>query len=173
MSRTTRRTFLQTTTGLAAATYLARGDRAIAAPGSSPKKSVLVSMLPKDLSMMDRFKLAKEIGFEGTEVHTVTDQKQVAAAILKANATRALQLHRAGGRTPPRVRLDKVGGHRVDVADMRLDQREVLLIGSRGRRGKSDERDRRKRAREFRRESHVKAPGSVRHRGGVRPLNAY
>jgi len=92
MSRTTRRTFLQTTTGLAAATYLARGDRAIAAPGSSPKKSVLVSMLPKDLSMMDRFKLAKEIGFEGTEVHTVTDQKQ-AEEMKAASEASGLVIH--------------------------------------------------------------------------------
>ena len=39
----------------------------------TPKKAVLVSMLPKELSILDRFKLAKEVGFEATEVHTVTD----------------------------------------------------------------------------------------------------
>jgi hexulose-6-phosphate isomerase len=42
--------------------------------------------------MVDRFKLAKEIGFEGTEVHTVTDQKQ-AEEMKAASEASGLVIH--------------------------------------------------------------------------------
>jgi L-ribulose-5-phosphate 3-epimerase len=98
--RTTRRGFLHVTGGALAATWAA--SRAAAGPrdgleslpsaAGSPKKAVLVSMLPKQLSILDRFKLAREVGFEATEVHTVTDPKQ-AEEMRAASDTTGLKIH--------------------------------------------------------------------------------
>ena len=81
---TTRREFLQFRGRAARRTGRLRGQRGFAATAlkplspaaGAPKKAVLVSMLPKELSILDRFKLAKEVGFEATEVHTVTDRSR-------------------------------------------------------------------------------------------------
>jgi L-ribulose-5-phosphate 3-epimerase len=40
------------------------------------RKGIVFSMLPKDLSILDRFELAKEVGFEEIECHTETDPKR-------------------------------------------------------------------------------------------------
>lgn len=40
------------------------------------KKGLVFTMLPKDLSILDRFQLAKEVGFEEIECHTETDPKR-------------------------------------------------------------------------------------------------
>ena len=78
MHPTTRRTFLRTTgAGLTAAWAMARpGDTPVAAAAGAPKKAVLVSMLPKELSILDRLTLARDVGFEAAEVHTVTDPRE-------------------------------------------------------------------------------------------------
>jgi L-ribulose-5-phosphate 3-epimerase len=98
--RTTRRGFLHLSGGAAAAAWAA--SRAAALPGAgndsvvsaagAPKKAVLVSMLPKELSILDRFKLAREVGFEATEVHTVTDPKQAEEMRAASDAT-GLKVH--------------------------------------------------------------------------------
>jgi hexulose-6-phosphate isomerase len=49
-------------------------------------------MLPKSLSMKDRFALAREVGFEGTEVHTVTDPAEAEAMKAASEAT-GLEIH--------------------------------------------------------------------------------
>jgi L-ribulose-5-phosphate 3-epimerase len=97
---TTRRSFLHIGGAAMAAAWAAR--RAAGRPGDgyaarldaagTPKKAVLVSMLPKDLSIADRFKLAKEVGFEATEVHTVTDPKQAEEMRAASEAT-GLKIH--------------------------------------------------------------------------------
>jgi L-ribulose-5-phosphate 3-epimerase len=93
MHSTTRRTFLQTTgAGLAAAWAMARPGSTPAAAAGSPKKAVLVSMLPKELSILDRFKLARDVGFEATEVHTVTDPKE-AEQMREASEAAGLPIH--------------------------------------------------------------------------------
>lgn len=54
---------------------------------STLKKAVLISMLPKQMSYADRFKLAVDVGFEGIEAQTVTDPKeadQIKDASMKA-----------------------------------------------------------------------------------------
>ncbi|MFN7929181.1 MAG: hypothetical protein U0Y68_14785 [Blastocatellia bacterium] len=43
------------------------------------KKAVLISMLPKDMPLLDRFKLAIDCGFEAMEAQTVTDPKEAEA----------------------------------------------------------------------------------------------
>jgi hexulose-6-phosphate isomerase len=55
--------------------------------GGQLKKAVLVSMLPKQMSYLDRFKLAVDVGFEGIEAQTITDPKeadQIKEASMKA-----------------------------------------------------------------------------------------
>ena len=92
---TTRRGFLHFTGATAAAAWAASrsasGPHAtlepLASAAGAPKKAVLVSMLPKELSILDRFKLAKEIGFAGTEVHTVTDPAQAEEMRAASEAT--------------------------------------------------------------------------------------
>ena len=56
------------------------------------RKALLISMLPKDLSLADGFKLAKDIGFEEIECQTVTDPKQ-AEAIRVAARDSGLRIH--------------------------------------------------------------------------------
>jgi L-ribulose-5-phosphate 3-epimerase len=97
---TTRRTFLHLSGGAAAAAWAASraavgprtGLEPVAAAAGTPKKAVLVSMLPKELSILDRFKLAKDVGFEATEVHTVTDPKQAEEMRAAQDAT-GLKIH--------------------------------------------------------------------------------
>lgn len=56
------------------------------------KKAVLISMLPKDLSYLDRFKLAIDCGFEAMEAQTITDQKE-AEQIKEAADKAKLRIH--------------------------------------------------------------------------------
>lgn len=62
------------------------------APGGSPKKAVLIGMLPKELSYQDRFALAREVGFEGMEVNTIENPAE-AEAIAKAAQAARLPIH--------------------------------------------------------------------------------
>jgi L-ribulose-5-phosphate 3-epimerase len=63
-----------------------------AAPGGSPKKAVLIGMLPKDLPYQERFALAREVGFEGMEVNTI-DNPAEAEQIAKAAQAAKLPIH--------------------------------------------------------------------------------
>ena len=56
------------------------------------KKAVLISMLPKNMSYLDRFKLAIDCGFEGLEAQTITDQKE-AEQIKEAADKAKLHIH--------------------------------------------------------------------------------
>lgn len=56
------------------------------------RKSVLISMLPKELSFADRFKVAREAGFEGIEMQTVAQPEQ-AAEIHEASKRTGLRIH--------------------------------------------------------------------------------
>jgi len=84
-----RRTFLEGTALLSAAAAL---PLKLAAAGGSPKKAVLISLLPKDLPYADRFKLAVDSGFEGIEMQTVTEP-QLAEEIKEASANTGLRIH--------------------------------------------------------------------------------
>src|SRR6185312_7759005 len=102
----------------------------------------------------------------------VGDEQQVAAPILETDLAGLLQLQRAGRRAPPRVRLDKIGGHRVDRGDEGLELGEVRRF--RGGRRCRYQQDRRKQgARELRRECHVEMLLDFAPETGGRPLNAY
>lgn len=97
-----RRNFLKASVGAA-------GFMSLAAPGSymaSPntpragapaskahvKKAVLISMLPKEMSYADRFKLARDVGFEAVEAQTITDPKE-ADEIKKASDNAKVRIH--------------------------------------------------------------------------------
>lgn len=56
------------------------------------KKAVLLSMLPKTLSYMERFQLAAGVGFEGIETQTVADPKE-ADQIKEASEKTGLRIH--------------------------------------------------------------------------------
>lgn len=56
------------------------------------KKGVLVSMLPKDLSIKDKFQLAKDSGFDAVEGQTVEDPA-VEAEMAKASQATGVPIH--------------------------------------------------------------------------------
>jgi L-ribulose-5-phosphate 3-epimerase len=89
MTTIDRRAFLESATAIAAVAAL-RPRTAAAAGGM--KKAVYISMLPKELPYPERFQLAKDVGFEGIEIGTVTDPA-VAAEIKEASAKTGLTIH--------------------------------------------------------------------------------
>jgi L-ribulose-5-phosphate 3-epimerase len=94
-----RRTFLESATALAAVAAL-RPQTAAAA--GTMKKAVYISMLPKELKdpsgaskslgYLERFQLAKEVGFDGVEIGTIADAPE-AQAIKEAAAKAGLAIH--------------------------------------------------------------------------------
>src|ERR1035438_10521008 len=81
----TRRTFLPVSApGLAL--------RAAASERLPIHKAVLFSMLPSQLSILDRFQLARDTGFEQTECGTTDDQRQ-AEEILAASRKTGIRIH--------------------------------------------------------------------------------
>lgn len=84
-SQLTRRTLLGAAVGAASAAF--------AAPSRLPiKKGMLWGMLPKDLSPLEKFELAKECGFEEMECQTTEDPAQV-EAILAASRKTGMRIH--------------------------------------------------------------------------------
>ena len=73
-----RREFLEQTTGAALA--LNSGANATGSKIEAlPKKSVLFSMLPPKLGLEERFKLARDVGFEGVEAPPVNNEGEANA----------------------------------------------------------------------------------------------
>jgi hexulose-6-phosphate isomerase len=89
MTTTDRRRFLETAAALSALAALR--PRAAAAAGS-PKKAVLLGMLPKESSYEARFRLAREVGFAGIEIGTISDAAE-AEQIRAASQSTGLQVH--------------------------------------------------------------------------------
>ncbi len=56
------------------------------------RKGILITMLPKEMSFVDRFKLAVDVGFEGIEAQTVKDPK-VADEIKEASIKAKIPIH--------------------------------------------------------------------------------
>jgi hexulose-6-phosphate isomerase len=95
-SRTSRRSFLKSTAAAPLAAAIWRPQVALAQtpppPPGSVKKSVLYSMLPKDLPVADKFKVAIDAGFVGVEMHTEPDPAQAEQAKAAAEKT-GLKIH--------------------------------------------------------------------------------
>lgn len=96
--KSSRRDFLMASVGAAAASIGARdgwaqpipqppGGLPPASSGLPLKKGVLADMLPKQLSYLDRFKIARAAGFEALQVDTTPDPKEAEA--IKAAADKA------------------------------------------------------------------------------------
>jgi L-ribulose-5-phosphate 3-epimerase len=90
-TRSTRREFLKGATAAAVGTALRpqnsafAGARAVPAGRALPiRKGVLLDMLPKKLSYADRFKMARDVGFEVVQASTTPDQRE-AEEIKKAS----------------------------------------------------------------------------------------
>src|SRR5690242_1736594 len=101
--RSSRRTFLKSTAAapLVAAAWptLTATAAPVAPPAQVPppppgsvKKSVLYSMLPKDLPVADKFKIAIDAGFVGVEMHTEPNQALAEQAKAAAEKT-GLKIH--------------------------------------------------------------------------------
>lgn len=91
-----RREFLKTTAGAAIGTALVGSAPAFAAEKSQAeprfKKAVVLSMLPAMPNIEDRFRLAREVGFDGIEVPPTGEQEQIAAMLSAAQKT-GLEIH--------------------------------------------------------------------------------
>jgi hexulose-6-phosphate isomerase len=70
----------------------ARKARGAPAPALGAKKAVLVTMLPKDATWTERFRLAREAGFAGIEMQTMPDAAE-AEAVRAASAATSLAVH--------------------------------------------------------------------------------
>ena len=96
-----RRSFLKSAAAAPLAAALAPSIAAAIQPGSgapaysggTPKKSMLISLVqPKELPVADRFKIARDAGFVGMEMHTVVDQAEAEAA-KKASDETGVKIH--------------------------------------------------------------------------------
>ncbi len=84
-----RRRFLETAAAVSALAALR--PRAVSAAGA-PKKAVLISMLPKELSFRDRLQTAVDAGFAGIEMQTAADAR-AADDIKEAAGKTGLRIH--------------------------------------------------------------------------------
>ncbi len=123
----TRRTF---SIAAAAAAASAQGARL------PIRKCVLYSMMPRDLSPRAKFDLAKEVGFEGVEIGTVTDPA-LAEEIARASADAKVRIHsimnQAHWRYPlssgdPAVVESSMEGMRTSIRNARLFGADTVLL---------------------------------------------
>lgn len=88
-----RRDFIKIAAAAMTAAAATKGAIAAASQKSVKlRKAVLVSMLPKEMSYADRFKLAVDVGFEAMEAQTVSDPKE-AEQIRQAADQAKLRIH--------------------------------------------------------------------------------
>lgn len=129
MNRIQRRTFLQSAVMLSAAAAV-RPERAAAAAGAL-KKSLVIDMLPKQLSYLDRLKMAKDAGFDGIEGQTVEDPK-IADEILNASVKSGLKIHSVMNMAHWRFPLSSSDPGEVNksVAGMEASLRNAKLWGA-------------------------------------------
>ena len=95
-NRVTRRDFLKASV---AATSASLGAAALSSGSSAPgfaalpiKKAVLLGMLPEKLSYEERFRIARDAGFEAVEAYTTEDQNEV-VTIQRAAESANIRIH--------------------------------------------------------------------------------
>jgi L-ribulose-5-phosphate 3-epimerase len=123
-----RRGFLETAAAVSALTAVRPGN---AAAGGQPKKAVLLSMLPKELPYRDRFQLARDVGFAGIEIGTVTDAAE-AQKIKEASDATGLIIHSVMNSDHWKYPLTSGDSEVVDrsVAGMETSLRNAKLWGA-------------------------------------------
>jgi hexulose-6-phosphate isomerase len=90
---THRRSFLKLMAAAAAAPVLrASAQQAPAAQATGIRKSTLINMLPRDRPYVERFRIAREAGFEAIEMQTIASPEE-AAEIKEASAKAGLRIH--------------------------------------------------------------------------------
>jgi len=92
---TTRRRFLKTSSSALAGLGMLAATRQVTdtQPPTPPiRKGVGISMLPAEMSFVDRFKLAAAVGFQGVEAQTVKEPETV-VAIKEASAQVGIPIH--------------------------------------------------------------------------------
>jgi L-ribulose-5-phosphate 3-epimerase len=134
MTKIDRRAFLEmTAAATAASAFAALKPRPVmaAAAGGGLKKAVYVSMLPKELGYLDKFKLAVDVGFQGIEIGTIADPA-VAAEIKEASAKAGLKIHGVMNADHWRYPLSSADPEVVNksVAGMETSLRNAKLWGA-------------------------------------------
>lgn len=132
----TRRTFIRAS-GIAAAATPALAAANESSPGRLPiKKAVLYSMLPKNMSELDRFQLARDSGFEQVECGTTDDPKE-ADAILEASKKTNMRIHSVMNRdhwkyplssSDPDVVARSIAGLKTSLHNAKLWGAETVLL---------------------------------------------
>ncbi len=127
MTDPSRREFLASAAAVSAAALLARPAFA----AGSPKKAVLITMLPRDKSYRDRFRMAVDAGFAGIEMQTVGDAKE-ADEIRQASVETGLRIHSVMNQDHWRYPLSSADRSVVDksVAGMETSLRNAKLWGA-------------------------------------------
>ena len=99
--------------------------------GARIRKAVLISMLPKELSYAERFAVARDAGFEGIEMQTVT-QPEEAAQIREAATKTKLRIHSVMNMDHWRLPLSSSDPDVVkrSVAGMETSLRNAALWGA-------------------------------------------
>jgi L-ribulose-5-phosphate 3-epimerase len=104
-----------------------------AGPGDAiaVRKAVLISMLPKELSYAQRFKVARDAGFEAIEMQTIAS-KDEAAEIREASEKAGLRIHSVMNMDHWRYPLSSADREVVDrsVAGMEASLRNAALWGA-------------------------------------------
>lgn len=130
MSKIDRRRFMEMTMAASvAAAWRPAPVRAQTAGGL--KKAVYVSMLPKDLSYLGKFQVARDAGFAGVEVGTIGDAA-VAAEIKEASTKTGLPIHSVMNADHWRFPLSSADPEVVNksVAGMETSFRNAKLWGA-------------------------------------------
>src|SRR5271157_5399503 len=90
-----RRDFLKASIAVGAAALSGTAGSSVASPmpeAGHIKKALQISMLPKQLSYAERFKLVQKVGFEAVEGQTVSDEHE-AEEIKKAADDAKVRIH--------------------------------------------------------------------------------
>jgi hexulose-6-phosphate isomerase len=134
MTTTHRRAFLET--AIAASALAALRPRRAAAAAGPIRKAVELSMLPKELGIRERFQLARDVGFEGIEIGTVSDPKE-ADEMKDASQKTGLVIHSVMNaehwRSPlssadPAVVAKSVAGMETSLRNAKLWGAETVLL---------------------------------------------
>jgi L-ribulose-5-phosphate 3-epimerase len=98
---------------------------------TGPRKACYVSMLPKDRSYAERFRIAREAGFDGVEVGTVAEPK-VADEVKEAATKADLRIHSVMNADHWKFPLSSADASVVDksVAGMETSLRNAKLWGA-------------------------------------------
>jgi len=116
---------------LAAAALVSTQARGGAQQQSGIQKSVLITMLPKDRGYLERFTLARSVGFAGIEMQTISGARE-AAEIREAAAKSGLRIHSVMNMDHWKLPLSSADPQIVNrsVAGMETSLRNAALWGA-------------------------------------------